>query len=92
MEENTHVKKFCWTALCFLAIGFMFVGHMDLDAKGHEKFKVAMLLPGSISDAGWNALAYEGLVAIEKEPRCRNQSCRDTQPIGSRRTIPFLRA
>ncbi|CAI8048782.1 Putative ABC transporter glucose-binding protein TsgA13 [Geodia barretti] len=26
-----------------------------------------MLLPGSISDAGWNALAYEGLKAIEKQ-------------------------
>lgn len=39
----------------------------NLDAKAHEKFKVAMLLPGSISDAGWNALAYEGLKAIEKE-------------------------
>ncbi len=53
--------------LCLFAIGFTLVASMDLDAKGHEKFKVAMLLPGSISDAGWNALAYEGLVAIEKE-------------------------
>ena len=53
--------------LCILAIGFIFVGNIDLNAKGHEKFKVAMLLPGSISDAGWNALAYEGLKAIEKE-------------------------
>ena len=31
------------------------------------KFKVALLTPGSISDAGWNALAYEGLKRIEKE-------------------------
>ena len=53
--------------LCLLAIGFILVGNIDLNAKGHEKFKVAMLLPGSISDAGWNALAYEGLVAIEKQ-------------------------
>ena len=53
--------------LCILAIGFILVGNIDLNAKGHEKFKVAMLLPGSISDAGWNALAYEGLVAIEKQ-------------------------
>ena len=53
--------------VCLLAIGFILVGNIDLNAKGHEKFKVAMLLPGSISDAGWNALAYEGLVAIEKQ-------------------------
>lgn len=31
------------------------------------KFKVALLTPGSISDAGWNALAYDGLKQIEKE-------------------------
>ena len=32
-----------------------------------ERFKVGMLLPGSISDQGWNALAYDGLKAIEAE-------------------------
>ena len=35
------------------------------DAAG--KFKVALLTPGSISDAGWNALAYDGLKLIETE-------------------------
>ncbi len=49
-------------------IGLMLIGSANLEAKGEpEKFKVAMLLPGSISDAGWNALAYEGLKAIEKQ-------------------------
>ena len=32
-----------------------------------EMFKVGMLLPGSISDQGWNALAHDGLKAIETE-------------------------
>ncbi|MFB3041455.1 MAG: BMP family protein [Candidatus Poribacteria bacterium] len=32
-----------------------------------DKFKVALLTPGSISDAGWNALAYDGLEQIKKE-------------------------
>ena len=53
--------------LCVFIIGLMLIGNANLAAKGHEKFKVAMLLPGSISDAGWNALAYEGLKAIEKQ-------------------------
>ena len=53
--------------LCIFIIGLMLIGNTNLEAKGHEKFKVAMLLPGSISDAGWNALAYEGLKAIEKQ-------------------------
>jgi basic membrane protein A len=30
-------------------------------------FEVALLTPGSISDAGWNAMAYDGLVAIKEE-------------------------
>jgi basic membrane lipoprotein Med (substrate-binding protein (PBP1-ABC) superfamily) len=30
-------------------------------------FKVALLSPGPISDAGWNALAYEGLLAIRDQ-------------------------
>lgn len=30
-------------------------------------FKVALLTPGPISDAGWNAMAYEGLQAIKEE-------------------------
>jgi basic membrane lipoprotein Med (substrate-binding protein (PBP1-ABC) superfamily) len=31
------------------------------------RFSVALLTPGPISDAGWNAGAYDGLKAIEKE-------------------------
>lgn len=32
-----------------------------------EKLKVALLLPGSIGDAGWNANAYKGLQQIQAE-------------------------
>ena len=53
--------------LCLFAIGFMLIISTDLYAKGHEEFKVALLLPASITDGGWNAFAYDGLKAIEKE-------------------------
>ena len=53
--------------MCFFVIGFMFTGNINVYAKGHEKFKVALLLPASITDGGWNAFAYDGLKAIEKE-------------------------
>lgn len=33
-------------------------------AKGAPGFRVALLSPGPVSDAGWNALAYEGLLRI----------------------------
>ena len=32
-----------------------------------QAFKVALLSPGPVSDAGWNALAYEGLLAIRDQ-------------------------
>ena len=53
--------------LCFFIIGLMLIGNANLKAKSHEKFKVALLLPASITDGGWNAFAYDGLKAIEKE-------------------------
>jgi basic membrane protein A and related proteins len=34
------------------------------EARPTQRFKVALLSPGPVSDAGWNALAYEGLLAI----------------------------
>ena len=53
--------------LCFLIIGLILIGSANLEGKGHEKFRVAMLLPASITDGGWNALGYDGLKAVEKE-------------------------
>ena len=34
---------------------------------GSATFKVALLTPGEVSDAGWNALAYRGLEAIKAQ-------------------------
>ncbi len=38
-----------------------------LPARKTKLLKVALLSPGPISDAGWNAAAYEGLLLIKKE-------------------------
>ena len=51
----------------FIVIGLIRIGNADVSAKGHDEFKVALLLPASITDGGWNAFAYDGLKAIEKE-------------------------
>src|SRR5690554_2645959 len=32
-----------------------------------EKLRVALILPGTYNDSGWNASAYEGLQAIESK-------------------------
>ncbi|MDQ7052750.1 MAG: BMP family protein [candidate division KSB1 bacterium] len=44
-------------------------GLMQCSKKAAEngRFKVALLSPGPISDAGWNAAAYEGLMLIQKQ-------------------------
>ncbi len=36
-------------------------------ASGEGSLRVALLLPGSINDKGWNASAYEGLKTVEKD-------------------------
>lgn len=43
-------------------------------------FKVALLTPGPVSDAGWNALAYDGLQAIKTEMNAEvnNQEATDS--------------
>lgn len=59
--------------LCLFAIGFMLGCERVQDSSKiihvpePETFKVGMLLPGSIDDQGWNALAHDGLTAIEAE-------------------------
>ena len=59
--------------VCLLVIGFI-VGcervqdsNKIIYAPEPGIFKVGMLLPGSINDQGWNALAHDGLTAIEAE-------------------------
>ena len=51
--------------ICLLTFGSM--SSTNADTKAKSEFKVAMLLPASITDEGWNTLAYEGLLAIKKE-------------------------
>lgn len=42
-------------------------GTESKEVKDDGTFKVALLTPGSISDSGWNAMAYEGLMAIKAD-------------------------
>jgi basic membrane protein A and related proteins len=65
--------------LPLLALGLLLAGCTGGDGKSTEgttgssqptegkRLKVGLLTPGSVSDSGWNALAYEGLKAIESE-------------------------
>ncbi|MCE2402050.1 BMP family protein [Candidatus Poribacteria bacterium] len=63
--SNKFNTRIALCMLCIFTLGFMLIGCAD--TKTEDEFKVAMLLPASKTDAGWNALAYEGLLAIEEE-------------------------
>src|SRR5215475_4554782 len=39
----------------------------EISDSSAQSFKVALLTPGPVSDAGWNASAFEGLQLIKKE-------------------------
>lgn len=46
-----------------------------------SEFKVALLTPGTVSDSGWSAMAYDGLKAIADEmgAEINNQEAKETQ-------------
>ena len=51
------------TCLCVLTVATLTTG-CSKAGRSNGEFKVALLTPGPISDAGWNAGAYEGLLRI----------------------------
>jgi basic membrane lipoprotein Med (substrate-binding protein (PBP1-ABC) superfamily) len=59
-------------SLVFAAVAALFLAACTdspstTSGQGGEAFRVALLSPGPISDAGWNALAYDGLLKIRDE-------------------------
>lgn len=59
-----------WARFCCVAALAILVLHCSNDDEttaSDERFRVALLSPGPVSDAGWNALAYEGLLAIRDQ-------------------------
>jgi len=59
------MKLFCKKFL--LGLILLFVVSCAQEKTATNQFRVALLSPGPVSDAGWNAAAYEGLQRIEKE-------------------------
>lgn len=62
-------RRFAAPLLVTLVAAALAVGCRSGDAADDrgDAFKVALLSPGPVSDAGWNALAYEGLLAIRDQ-------------------------
>ena len=78
MKQQIYWKLMGRIANAILIFGLVAIGSVlgcqnmrevskDIYTPEPDMFKVGMLLPGSISDEGWNALAHDGLKAIEAE-------------------------
>ena len=60
--------KLSWTALLIVVVGCQSPPQEQHNPTSKPTaFKVALLSPGPVSDAGWNALAYEGLLAVRDQ-------------------------
>jgi basic membrane protein A len=66
MKPRTPARSSGVAVAALLALLLVACGGAEPLAKP-AGFRVALLTPGPISDAGWNGGAYEGLKAIEKE-------------------------
>ena len=53
--------------LMLVLLAVSLVGAACTREEPHASFRVALLNPGPISDAGWNAAAYEGLLAVRDQ-------------------------
>ena len=74
--------------LCLITIGSAFTSNTNLFAKGHEKFKVALLLPASITDGGQNIPAINSIfTAYEKGVKSVNLDAEIRRSYESLRTV-----
>jgi basic membrane protein A and related proteins len=68
-KTYTFAPKIYWAAILIVVVSFGFeacTSRHKSPANSYE-FRVALLTPGSVSDAGWNAAAYDGLQLIKNK-------------------------
>ena len=70
---------------CILAISVLAATAIGCDRKSAEvaninQFRVALLTPGPVSDAGWNASAFDGLQLIKKNLGAETAMVQTTSP------------
>jgi basic membrane lipoprotein Med (substrate-binding protein (PBP1-ABC) superfamily) len=67
MEDGTRLGRRSGTAIAALLFLALPLACGEPPSEGPAAFRVALLTPGSVRDAGWNQSAWEGLVAIRDE-------------------------
>ncbi len=74
------VKSCCLILLAAILVGVIGCSHGDATAPSKDSFSVALLTPGPVSDAGWNAAAFDGLQLIKKELGAETAMVQTTSP------------
>ena len=66
-EGSSGLRQQLFLFALTVLISFCFISTCQKKEQSTATFKVALLSPGPVSDAGWNASAYEGLLRIQHE-------------------------
>jgi basic membrane lipoprotein Med (substrate-binding protein (PBP1-ABC) superfamily) len=66
MNVRPFAAFFCTLALLQI-VACQSQQEQSIEKTSDNNFRVALLTPGPVSDAGWNALAYEGLLKIRDQ-------------------------
>ena len=77
---NLSWKCALLTAVLLHAILLRAVTLIALPTEAEAGFRVALLTPGPVSDAGWNAAAYEGLELIKSKLGAETALVQTTSP------------
>ena len=87
------VRGAYWLALviCAAIVGIASCTSPSKKPSDSSSFRVALLTPGPVSDAGWNAAAFDGLQLIKAQTRRRNRVGPDQIARRFRRRISRLR-
>ncbi len=78
-----NVKALAGALLVFAAVGCNNSAPTASPTEQKSDFKVALLTPGPVSDAGWSAMAYDGLQQIKTQMNAtvNNQEAKDAPQI-----------
>ena len=65
MTKEEAAMKHSWWAVAVATLAILVAGPLPSEAQ--KKLKIAIVLPGVITDKAWNELGHQGLKGIEKD-------------------------
>jgi basic membrane protein A and related proteins len=79
-RKSVFLEKLIAMAILAAAVALAACHSHQVPAANNSAFRVALLTPGPVSDAGWNAAAFEGLQLIKKDLKADTAQVQTTSP------------